>query len=136
MRNRLCAAVAVLAFSLFALGLASASITGSISGVVTDTSGAVISGASVVVIDTQTGITTTVTTDAKGSYSLLTLAIGTYDLEIRLVGFKTYQKKGGLSTPTQHFVLMRFCRSALSTRKLRYAWIPCTWKPRARRWER
>ena len=59
MRNRPCGAVAVLAFVLFALALASASITGSISGVVTDKSGAVISGATVVATDTQTGIQTT-----------------------------------------------------------------------------
>ncbi len=94
MRNHQCSAVAVLAFVLFALALASASITGSISGVVTDTSGAVISGASVVAIDSLTGIRTTGKTDAKGFYNLPTLAIGTYDLEIKQAGFKTYQKTG------------------------------------------
>ncbi len=94
MRKHLCAAVALFAFVLFACALASASITGSISGVVTDTSGAVVSGASVVAIDTQTGVKTSVTTDAKGFYNLPMLAIGTYDLEIRHPGFKTYQKTG------------------------------------------
>jgi hypothetical protein len=93
MRNRQCA-VGVLAFVLFALGLAPASITGSISGVVTDTSGAVVSGASVVATDTLTGVKTAVRTDAKGFYSLPTLAIGTYDLEITQSGFKTYRKTG------------------------------------------
>ena len=44
MSNRRYAVSAVLAFVLFALVLASASITGSISGVVTDKSGAVIAG--------------------------------------------------------------------------------------------
>ena len=48
MSNRRYGVVAVLAFVLLALALASASITGSISGVVTDKSGAVISGATVV----------------------------------------------------------------------------------------
>ena len=43
-----------------------ASITGSISGVVTDSSGAVISGATVVATNTQTGINTSVTSDTKG----------------------------------------------------------------------
>ncbi len=55
MGNRLCVAVSVLLFTLIALTVAWASITGSISGVVTDSSGAVISGASVVAVDTQTG---------------------------------------------------------------------------------
>src|SRR5271169_4311584 len=94
MRNDKCAAVAVLAFVLFAFAEASASITGSISGVVTDKSGAVMSGASVVAINTLTGVQTPVKTDAKGFYNLPTLAIGTYDLEIKQVGFKTYRKTG------------------------------------------
>ena len=59
MRDRRCAVVAVLAFVVFPLALASASITGSISGVVTDKSGAVISGATVVATDTLTGVQTT-----------------------------------------------------------------------------
>src|SRR5713226_9348689 len=94
MRNRLCAAVAVLVFLFFTLTLASASITGSISGVVTDTSGAVVSGASVVATDTQTGVKTPVTTDSKGFCSLPTLAIGTYELEISHPGFKIFVKTG------------------------------------------
>jgi hypothetical protein len=94
MSNRRCAVVAVLAFVLFALALASASITGSISGVVTDKSGAVVSGASVVATETQTGIQTTQKTDAKGFYNLPTLAVGTYDLEITQAGFKTYRQIG------------------------------------------
>ncbi len=94
MRNHLCAAFGIVAFVLFALALASASITGSISGVVTDTSGAVISGASVVATNTQTAVKASVTTDAKGFYSLPTLAIGTYNLEIKHPGFKTYQQTG------------------------------------------
>jgi hypothetical protein len=94
MRNPQCAAIAVLAFVLLALVLASASITGSISGVVTDGSGALISGAAVVATDTLTGVRTTVKTDAKGFYNLPTLAIGTYDVEISRAGFKTYRKTG------------------------------------------
>jgi Carboxypeptidase regulatory-like domain len=94
MRNRRWAVVAVLAFVLFALALASASITGSISGVVTDKSGAVISGATVVATDTLTGVQTSQKTDSKGFYNLPTLAVGTYDLEIKQVGFKTYRQTG------------------------------------------
>ncbi len=94
MRNRQCAVVAVLAFVLFALALASASITGSISGVVTDKSGAVVSGASVVATNTLTGVQTTQKTDSKGFYNLPTLAVGTYNLEISQVGFKVYRQTG------------------------------------------
>jgi hypothetical protein len=94
MSNHRCAVFAVLAFVLLALALASASITGSISGVVTDKSGAVISGASVVATNTLTGVQTSQKTDSKGFYNLPTLAVGTYDLEIKQVGFKTYRQTG------------------------------------------
>src|SRR3984893_17557590 len=94
MSNRRCAVFAVLAFVLLALALASASITGSISGVVTDKSGAVISGASVVATDTLTGVQTTQKTDSKGFYNLPTLAVGTYTLEISQVGFKNFRQTG------------------------------------------
>ncbi|MGA7514094.1 MAG: carboxypeptidase-like regulatory domain-containing protein, partial [Candidatus Sulfotelmatobacter sp.] len=94
MRDPRCAVVAVLAFVLFAMALASASITGSISGVVTDKTGAVVSGATVVATDTLTGVKTTQKTDSKGFYNLPTLAVGTYDLEIKQVGFKTYRQTG------------------------------------------
>jgi hypothetical protein len=94
MSNRRCAVIAVLAFVLFALALASASITGSISGVVTDKSGAVVSGASVTATDTLTGVQATQKTDAKGFYNLPTLAVGTYNLEIKQLGFKTYLQTG------------------------------------------
>jgi len=79
---------------MFTAVLAWASITGGISGVVTDPSGAVISGASVAATNTQTGVKTTVTTDAKGFYSLPALAIGTYDLQVTQIGFKSYTKTG------------------------------------------
>ena len=81
-------------FSLLAVGLSWAGITGSISGIVTDSSGAVISGASVTAVNTQTGVKTTVSTDSKGFYSLPVLDVGNYDLEIRQPGFKTYRQTG------------------------------------------
>jgi len=94
MRAHRYSGLVVLLFVLFAVGLCPASITGSISGVVTDKSGAVISGATVVATDTQTGIQTTQNTDAKGFYNLPTLAVGTYNLEIKHAGFKTFRQTG------------------------------------------
>jgi Carboxypeptidase regulatory-like domain len=92
MRSRQCGIAVLVCF--FAVGLASASITGSISGVVTDPSGAVVSGASVVATNTQTAVKTTVTTDSKGFYSLPALPIGTYDLQVSQTGFKSYTRTG------------------------------------------
>jgi hypothetical protein len=92
MRHRLSGFVA--AFVVSVSLIAWASITGSISGVVADKSGAVISGASVVATDVLTGVRTTAKTDAKGFYNLPTLAVGNYNLEIKQAGFKTYRKTG------------------------------------------
>jgi hypothetical protein len=83
-----------LAFLIFVSTFTWASITGSVSGVVTDSSGAVIANAQVVAIDTQTGVRTSVTTDAKGFYSFPSLPVGTYDIEISQVGFKTFRQTG------------------------------------------
>jgi hypothetical protein len=94
MGNHRCAGVAVLTFFFLALGIAWASITGSISGVVTDKSGAVVSGASVTATDTLTGVKSKITTDAKGFYNFPTLAVGTYEVEIQQVGFKTFRATG------------------------------------------
>src|SRR5215471_9818583 len=82
------------AFTLLAAALAWASITGSISGVVTDPSGAVISGATVVATDTHTGIKNSVVTDSRGFYSLPSLPVGTYSVEVTMSGFKTFTKSG------------------------------------------
>ncbi len=70
------------------------SISGSISGVVTDPSGAVISGATVVATNTQTGIQSRITTDGKGFYSFPSLSVGTYSLEVTQTGFGTYTRTG------------------------------------------
>ncbi len=94
MRNPQTPLAIVLAGFMFTTILAWSSITGSISGVVTDPSGAVISGASVVATNTQTGIKASVTTDAKGFYSLPVLAVGTYDLQMSQIGFKSYTRTG------------------------------------------
>ena len=68
---------------------AHASINGGISGVVTDESGAVISGATVIATNDQTGVQTTLKTDSKGFYNFPTLQIGTYTVEVQHPGFKT-----------------------------------------------
>jgi Carboxypeptidase regulatory-like domain len=77
---RIHGAQALVAIPLFLLLVVPtfASINGSISGIVTDPSGAVVEGAQVIAIATQTGIRTEVTIDSKGFYSFQTLPIDTY----------------------------------------------------------
>ena len=94
MRDPQRSTVIVLAGLFLTAVLSWASITGSISGVVTDPSGAVVVGAQVVATDTQTGIHTTQMTDDKGFYNFAALPIGTYDLEVSRAGFKTSRRSG------------------------------------------
>ena len=81
---------------LFVLGIsvAHASITGSISGTVTDATGAVIPGASVTAHNTGTGIDTTAKTSAQGFYSFPALPVGKYEVSIKATGFKEYRQTG------------------------------------------
>ena len=71
-----------------------ASVTGSISGVVTDPSGAVVSGAAVIAVNQQTGVKASLKTDGQGFYNFAALSVGTYDIEVRQQGFKSYRRTG------------------------------------------
>ena len=71
-----------------------ASITGSIAGTVSDTSGAVMPGASVVARNTETGIETSTETNAAGFYSFPALPAGHYEVRIRQAGFEEYRQTG------------------------------------------
>ncbi len=66
-----------------------------IHGTVTDTSGAVVPGATVTALNTSTDIATKQTTDSKGYYILPQLAIGgPYTITIDLTGFQTAKTVG------------------------------------------
>jgi hypothetical protein len=94
MRKRriiLLAALVALGF-LASSALVWASITGSISGIVTDPSGGVVVGAIVTAINTQTGVRAAIHTDKSGFYNFPDLSVGTYDLEVEQRGFKTFQQ--------------------------------------------
>jgi hypothetical protein len=62
---------------------------GTILGTVTDTSGAVVSGAKVVVKNTGTGLERTTATSADGSYAVPELPLGSYTVTISQAGFQT-----------------------------------------------
>ncbi len=81
-------AVAVL-FLLAASGLAQTP-QATISGIVTDSSGAVIPGVSVTAINPATAKRTTTTTNTQGFFVLTQLPIGGYTIEAEREGFKKY----------------------------------------------
>jgi len=62
---------------------------GTIAGTVTDRSGAVLSGATVVATSVDSGETRTVTTSSTGSYRIEALNLGNYILKISQAGFET-----------------------------------------------
>jgi hypothetical protein len=64
--------------------------TSTLSGVVVDTSGGVIPGASVVAQHSATNVTTSAVSNAEGVFSFPGLNIGVYTVTVSLQGFKTF----------------------------------------------
>ena len=71
-----------------------AQVTGSISGIVQDTSGAAVLNATLTVRSLETGATRTITTDETGSYRALSLPVGRYEIRAEKEGFKTAVRTG------------------------------------------
>ncbi|HWP85722.1 MAG TPA: TonB-dependent receptor [Terriglobia bacterium] len=74
--------------------LAAQITTGSIYGTVKDTTGAVLPGASVTVVNEETGVSRTVPTDAMGRYVAPSLNPGRYRVTASLTGFQTMVRSG------------------------------------------
>lgn len=83
-----------LAAALLGAAMAWASDTGSISGVVSDPTGAVVPDVTVTARNASTGIERTVATNAQGVYALPSLPVGTYDLTFHKEGFKELRQTG------------------------------------------
>lgn len=79
-------------FLSFAMG--AASVGGSISGTVTDSTGAVIRAAIVTVANSETGVRNSAVTDGRGAYAFPALPEGRYEVEIAHSGFKPYRRTG------------------------------------------
>jgi hypothetical protein len=65
---------------------------GSLSGTLTDPSGAVVSGATVTAVNTAIGSEYTAVSNGQGFYSFPTLPVGRYDLTVEAAGFETQKK--------------------------------------------
>src|SRR5579863_2809051 len=90
-------ALAVLLFGLAVMATSSlwaqTSTTGNIAGLVTDPTGAVVPGASVTLRNLDTGISTSKTSNAEGSYNFALLAPGNYSLSANATGFQGVVQK-------------------------------------------
>jgi hypothetical protein len=85
-------ALSALIIALALAQVSRAATTGTISGTVRDQSGGVIPSATVVALNTRTGVKQTVTTDSRGFYSFPELPIGEYEILIQKSGFKQYHQ--------------------------------------------
>jgi hypothetical protein len=63
-------------------------------GTVTDQSGGVVAGATVSVVDTERGVTRTLTTDDAGEYNAPNLTPGNYVVRVEASGFKKIERTG------------------------------------------
>ena len=67
---------------------------GTITGTVTDPSGAVLSNAAVEVHSGATGQTYSAVSTNTGNYTISQLPVGAYDLKVETSGFKVYNRQG------------------------------------------
>src|SRR5439155_5586740 len=81
-------AVCSMAACLLPRGLAAQAVTGTILGVVTDDTGAMVPGATVTLTHNATGRVRTFVTDAAGEYTAPSLPTGQYTVVAELSGFK------------------------------------------------
>lgn len=90
-------------FTLFVIALsASAQVgTGTISGTVTDASGAVVPNAAVTIKNTLTGVATKAATNTEGLFVAPGLPASTYDVETQAQGFKTQVQRVTLTVGAQ-----------------------------------
>src|SRR5204863_3929508 len=86
---------------LFAAALAGSSwparaqvITATLYGVVHDSTGAILPGATVVVTHQGTNLVRETVSDERGEFALPALPAGPYAIKIELSGFKTYESRG------------------------------------------
>jgi hypothetical protein len=86
-----CAVLLMLLCTLVTLSV-SQEITGNIVGTVSDSTGAAIPGATVIVKNTNTNIVKTYTTDDQGRYVATLLPIGRYSVTVEAKGFQKYVK--------------------------------------------
>ena len=87
--------ICVLALLSFAaLAFAQRADRATITGIVTDPTGNPIPGATVKIANTDTGVVTTLTTNASGVYTTPLMVLGTYNVSAESAGFKTSSKTG------------------------------------------
>src|SRR6266481_7700529 len=94
--------LAILAFSAAAVAQ---SITGSISGTVTDSTGGVIPGTTVTLTGDQTGGTRTATTNGEGRFNFAALQPGNFSIKVEHQGFQVLDQTGVVLSANESLAL-------------------------------
>jgi hypothetical protein len=101
-RSFVCVTILALAMGVSAFGQAG---RGNINGTVTDPSGAVVSGATVKLVDTATGVSRETTSGSAGFYTFISLNPGVYQVTASRNGFATVVRNGVAVTVDQTTVV-------------------------------
>ena len=91
---RILSRIALALFVMLVAGAAFAQDTGSIRGTVTDTTGAIVPGATVTLQNEATKFSRNIVTDAKGAYYFGAVSPGSYTVTVEIPGFKMASRKG------------------------------------------
>jgi hypothetical protein len=94
MKRLLIVLVALFALSSMNLLVLAQSDRGTVTGRVTDNTGAAVAGASVIITNIATGVNNTGTTNGEGLYTIPALTVGTYKLKVEKSGFKSAEVSG------------------------------------------
>ena len=81
-------------FSILGVAWGQRADRATVTGVVTDQSGNSVANATVKIRNDDTGVETTLTTNAAGAYSSPSLVLGTYTITVEVAGFKTAVQSG------------------------------------------
>ncbi len=88
-----------------ALTAAAQQNTGTILGLVKDSSGAVVPGASIIILNEETSLTRTVTTGENGAFRAPALPVGRYTVRVELAGFRPQAQRGLILEVAQELVV-------------------------------
>ena len=100
---QVCGALLIAVFACFSVS--GQTVNGRINGTVTDSSGAVIPGATVTITNIATNAPRTAVTDDSGFYTVTSLPVGTYTVTVERSGFKKANQTGNVLTADQRLTV-------------------------------
>ena len=86
-----------------ALACAQVTTSSTLDGTVTDQQGALVSGAQIVVINTENGQSLKATADSNGHWVISAVPVGTYRVTVTMAGFRTLTMPTSLISPPKSF---------------------------------